>query len=225
MIKSIQGMKNNLIESIVVLAACLLFPIFQLIAYKCIQKEDEDIWRKWIEFFSYLRLILVAVLVVCAQLLSSTAPYYFIYGIYVLYTIIYAWKNKFVFPVGGRIVFVLGELCAMTISFFFIFQISLMKDYYLDLFFISGILLLDICYYIAMTVYLVKYGMPKDGGSEKVHPGSDESQDENLKKNKSLEMEEMERYDRRKKYRDSSYDELDQSNENLNRSKVARRRR
>ena len=40
-----------------------------------------------------------------------------------------------------------------------------------------------------------------------------------------MEMEEIERYDRRKKYRDSSYDELDQSNENLNKSKVARRRR
>ena len=176
MIKSIQGTKDSLISSIVVLAFCLLFPVIQLIAYKCIQKEDEDIWRKWIEFFSYLRLILVAVLVVCADLMQSTAPYYFIYGIYVLYAVIYAWKNKFVFPVGGRIIFILGELCAMTVSFFFIFQKALMVDYYLDLFFISGILLLDVCYYIAMTVYLIKYGMPKDTASEKVHPGSDESQ-------------------------------------------------
>ena len=165
-------MKDSLTSSIVVMIFCLLFPILQLITYKCIQKEDEDIWRKWIEFFSYLRLILVAVLVVCADLMQSTTPYYFIYGVYVLY----AWKNKFVFPVGGRIIFILGELCAMTVSFFFIFQKALMVDYYLDLFFISGILLLDVCYYKAMTVYLIKYGMLKDGASEKVHPGSDESQ-------------------------------------------------
>ena len=105
---------------------------------------------------------MIGVLVVTAQTMASNAPYYFIYGVYVIYAIIYAWKSKFVYPIFGRIIFILGEICAMCISFFFIFDLNLIKTYYLDLFFISGILLLDLIYYIAVTVYYVKYGIPKD---------------------------------------------------------------
>lgn len=92
LIYSIQGIKNDLIASIVILAVVATFPFLQLIAYKCIQKETDDIWRKWIEFFSYMRLVLFACLVACAQVLNTTVPYYFIYGIYVIYVILYAWK-------------------------------------------------------------------------------------------------------------------------------------
>ena len=107
-------------------------------------------------------MILFAVLVAFSLSLNTKVPFYFGYAIYVLYIIIYGWKNKFLFPIVGRVIFVLGELCAICISFFFLFQKSLLTDYYLDFFFISGILLLDLCYFIAETIYYVKYGTPKD---------------------------------------------------------------
>ena len=94
--------------------------------------------------------------------MNSKVPFYFAYAIYVLYIIIYGWKNKFVFPIMGRVVFVLGELCAICISFFFLFQKSLLTDYHLDYFFISLILIMDLCYIIGEIVYYVKYGVPKE---------------------------------------------------------------
>ena len=216
---------NYLLESAVVFGVTVLFPLIQLIAYKCIQKEDEDIWRKWIEFFSYLRLILIAVLVVTAQTMVSTAPYYFIYGIYVFYTIIYAWKSRFIYPIFGRIVFITGEICAMCISFFFIFELKMMQDYYLDLFFISFILLVDVIYYIAVLIYYYRYGVPNEDASEKVHPDSEGSRQE--LKNNAYDVEEIDNYDRRKRYRDSGYGNLNESNSNTNlaKSKVVRKRR
>lgn len=39
---------TNIIQAGVVAAICLLFPIFQLIGYKCIQTEETPIWRKWL---------------------------------------------------------------------------------------------------------------------------------------------------------------------------------
>ena len=94
--------------------------------------------------------------------MDTKIPFYFGYGIYVLYMVAYGWKNKFAFPIVGRIIFVLGELCAVCITFFFLFQKSLLTNYHLDFFFISGILILDLCYFIAETIYFVKGGAPKD---------------------------------------------------------------
>ena len=52
--------------------------------------------------------MLIALLVAFADTQNSTKPYYFIYGIYILYVVVYAWKYPFVFKIGGRIIFILG---------------------------------------------------------------------------------------------------------------------
>ena len=169
LIKSVQGTSNDLIPSIVVFSVCVIFPIIQLIVYKCIQGEKDNIWRKWLEFFGYLRLGFFIAIVACAQTFTSNVPYYFIYAVYLAFVVIYAWKNTFHFPVVGRVVFILGEIFAVVISFFFIFEISLLSDYHLDFFFISAILLIDLIYYIAQTVSYVRHGVPQEG-REKVNP-------------------------------------------------------
>ena len=108
MITSIQGTTSYLIESIVIFAVCAVFPIFQLIAYKCIQTENQHIWPKWIEFINYLRLLIVASLIAIGRALSHHIPFYIVYGILVIYAIIYSIKHRFVYKVAGRVLFVLG---------------------------------------------------------------------------------------------------------------------
>jgi hypothetical protein len=39
---------GDFIPSVVVFAWTILFPVVQLIVYKVIQKEDDNIWIKWI---------------------------------------------------------------------------------------------------------------------------------------------------------------------------------
>ena len=187
MIMSIQGTSNYLIESIVVFAVCVVFPIFQLIAYKCIQTENQLIWPKWIEFINYLRLLIIASLIAIGEALTNSIPYYFVYGIIVIYAIIYSIKHNFVYKVVGRVFFVLGECCTICIFSFFLFQKSYLMDFHLDLFLVSLILLLDLIILIAEIVHYCKHGIPKDTDSERINPEDSEA-DRQIKKRNSYNM-------------------------------------
>jgi len=52
----------QLIAPAVILAGLAAFPFFQLIGYKCIQKDDTPAARNWMEWWMYMRLLSTGVL-------------------------------------------------------------------------------------------------------------------------------------------------------------------
>lgn len=62
------GTRENLIPSIVVLAWTAVFPIIQLVFYKVVQTENDEIWVKWFEFLGYYRHLSIVVIFVLSQL-------------------------------------------------------------------------------------------------------------------------------------------------------------
>jgi hypothetical protein len=156
---------------VVVLAVCVLFPIFQLVGYKCIQTPEQNIWKKWLEFISYLRLLLVAALVAVYKGLNLIGFIYGIFGPLVLYLIIVAWKHKFVNPALGRVMFVLGECCMIALFAMYVWGETYIVSYQLDLFLLSGVILFDLIYYIAKIAFYCKNGIPADEvDHEKINP-------------------------------------------------------
>ena len=123
-IRTLQGNEDSLKSSIGVLAICIIFPILQLVGYKCIQTEKDYIWRKWLEFMNFYRLLFITGLVVFAMTQDKKLPYYFIYGVEVIYSFFFTWKNKFIYPKTGRVVFILGEAIFLAVFSFFLFNQS-----------------------------------------------------------------------------------------------------
>lgn len=67
----------------------------------------------------------------------------------------------------------------VCVYFFFLFDLKLIQEYYLDLFLISFVLLLDLIVGIAKIVSFIKFGVPRDNESSQIAPedNSDERQD------------------------------------------------
>lgn len=86
----------------------VIFPICQLIGYKMIQTPKDNIWRKWLEFLNFYRILSICALLAFAIVFVNTIPLYVAYGIFVIYGVLFAIKHNFAFPVVGRINFVLG---------------------------------------------------------------------------------------------------------------------
>ncbi len=96
------------------------------------------------------------------------------------------WKNLFVYPVLGRVFFIIGEILALCISFFFLFKLTLLTDAHLDFIFITIVLLMDIGEYIAKGVYFAKYGVPRELEGEKVIPELSNISEEDQNKKKTI---------------------------------------
>lgn len=101
------------------------------------------------EFLNFYRLLLITTLVVLALTLDKKLPYYFVYGVEVIYCFLFAWKNKFIYPAAGRFVFILGESAFLAVFSFFLFKIDWVVNYQADFIAVSLVLLLDIIYYIS----------------------------------------------------------------------------
>lgn len=112
-----------------------------------------------------MKVLLIASLVAIDAALGNPIPRYFVYGIIVIYTIIYCIKHDFVYKVFERVLYVLGECCLICVFSFFLFQTSYLADFHLDLFLVAAVLLIDIIYYIALIVFYCKNGIPKDTDS------------------------------------------------------------
>lgn len=170
-------------SSIGVTAICVLFPICQIVGYKLIQSETDYIWRKWLEFANFYRLLLIMGLVGVAVALSSRLPFYFIYGVEVLYTVLFAWKNSFVFKAAGRVVFIIGEIILLVLFSFFLFKAQIIVNYNLDLFGVSLMFLMDLVYYTVEIVYIQKHGIPAESNEAKVNPEASEQGNKNKRSN------------------------------------------
>lgn len=90
---------TNIIPPAVVLGVLTLLPFFQLIGYKCIQEENDNIWRKWIEFFNYLRALSVSALLGLSLYYNDTYYCHFIIIPLILYGFIYVWKGEFKYQI------------------------------------------------------------------------------------------------------------------------------
>ena len=104
------GTRDNFISSIVILAWTLVFPIIQIVYYKVIQIETDNIWVKWFEFLGYYRHLSIIVIFVLSQLVETqtTIAKYFVYGPLVIYAVLYLWKGTYVYPIMERILFGVG---------------------------------------------------------------------------------------------------------------------
>ena len=87
---------EEFIAAAVLLGYCVLWPHVELIGYKCTQTAEDNIWKKWIEYFSHLRMILIVLLANYSLKFDAIAKY-FIYGVLVLYQLLYMCNYKFTF--------------------------------------------------------------------------------------------------------------------------------
>jgi hypothetical protein len=150
---------TNIIEAAVIGGFCLLFPILQLIAYKCIQTEETPIWRKWLEFFGYMRLLVVGTLLGLYQYFGSDIYLHCVMIPLILYSFIHMWKGEFKYPVMERIIFGLGEAAFLTNYFIFKYGPQYIGSYDLDFFFLGFVLFIDILLYVVRACRMVCYGV------------------------------------------------------------------
>lgn len=80
--------------------------------------------------------------------LQNQIPYYFIYGVYIVYAVLFGVKNNFLFKVVGRIVFVVGEVIMIGIFSLFLFKKDYVVDYNLDFILTAVLFVMDLVYSI-----------------------------------------------------------------------------
>lgn len=149
LINGLITVKSSLIPSVVILAVLIVFPIVQVILYGLFdQKEDPLI--KWFELANYIKAGMFALLIVLVLRFGNFSYFYYLALIYISYAGFFAFKYNFRFPIFGRILYIGGE-----VIFYFLYSLYvsgalwLQKYYYIDLFGIGLILLIDIIFYIA----------------------------------------------------------------------------
>lgn len=158
-----------------------LWMFIEVIGHKCAEKEEENTWKKWCEFFSSFRIISAMALMQVALIHSSMAKY-FIYGSIIIFDIVYLLKYKFTFKVLERVFFIIQEGVLITVYSLFIFQSSYIKDYNLDLLGLALVILLEILLFIPKLVHYCKNGEEEE--DPQVNPEGDRSPQ--LKKNNSF---------------------------------------
>lgn len=145
---------TKLITSAAILGTLALFPFFQLIGYKCIQEEDTPIWRKWLEFLNYYRILSVSVLLGLALKYGDSYYCHFIVVPLGLYALLYVWNGEFKFVVAERIVFVVGEAAFIALIELFKYAPDYVTQYELDFFLLGSVLLLDFLLYLVKAIKL-----------------------------------------------------------------------
>lgn len=110
-IKSLQASSFSITEAsfgwAIGVAVILFVWIFvELIGYKCAQREEENNWRKWCDFFSNFRIAAVVAIAAVSGMIDPMAKY-FIYGPIVIYDIVFLVKYKFTFRIFERLIFII----------------------------------------------------------------------------------------------------------------------
>jgi hypothetical protein len=153
----------------VVLAWTAVFPIIQLIFYKVIQTENDEIWVKWFEFLGYYRHLSIVLIFVLGQHVetNTTIAKYFVYGPLVIYAVLYLWKGVFMYKIFERIMFGIGEAAAITIYSLFLFAPDHLKQYEIDFLGLALILFVDL---IVLTVRMIGWLVYGKTSADKVNP-------------------------------------------------------
>lgn len=113
-------MKGETIPAAVILAICFIFPIVQVALYKRFDAESTDPWIKWIEFASYFKDLIFALLLVLAFRYNDT-PFFYIPILIIGYGIFYGFFYQFKYPIVGRVFWGIGDavmyfLCSLFVG-------------------------------------------------------------------------------------------------------------
>jgi hypothetical protein len=207
------GTRNDFLSSIVVLAWTAVFPIIQLIFYKVIQTENDEIWVKWFEFLGYYRHLSIVIIFVLGQHVetNTTLAKYFVYGPLVIYAVLYLWKGIFMYNIFERIIYGIGEAAAITIYSFILFAPDSLKQYEIDFLGLALILFVDL---IVLTVRMIGWLVYGKTSTDRVNP--EEVKVETKKGNKSFEVIDInEDFQIKKKNKYDSSEDLQNSRDDL----------
>lgn len=147
---------EELIPSVVLTAVLLVFPIIQLILYIVFESQKNERIAKWIEFASYFKSALFALLVVLFWKYNSTVYFFYMILLIPAYASMEMVLRTFTYPIVGRIV-----LGINTVIFLFIFSLfggesSWLHKYYLDMFGLGVIILLETIYVVLEAIHFIR---------------------------------------------------------------------
>ena len=147
---------EELIPSVVLTAVLLVFPIIQLILYIVFESQKTERIVKWIEFASYFKSALFSLLVVLFWKYNSTVYFFYMILLIPAYASMEMVLRTFTYPIVGRIV-----LGINTVIFLFIFSLfggesSWLHKYYLDMFGLGVIILLETIYVVLEAIHFIR---------------------------------------------------------------------
>ena len=163
-------MNETFWAAVAILGFWFLWIHLELIGYKCTQRENENTWKKWIEYFSNWRMISI---VLCANFSLRFDPLakYFIYGALVIYDILYLAKYKFDFKCGERFVFILQEAIILAMYSVYTFKDQYLGDYDIDIIALFVVFALELMLFLPKLYKFCKGNdEEEEGNSEKVNP-------------------------------------------------------
>lgn len=148
-----QMSSNTFMASIIVLAIFAVIVIVELIAYKVAQREEENIWRKWIEFFNH---VAVAGAFVFSALKTSVGDglKYGVIGFLAIYLLIYLIKYKFTLKVFERIFVVIQDGVILAIFIIYFIDYSIVANNALDFWALVIVIAIEI---IELLIKLVNW--------------------------------------------------------------------
>lgn len=127
----------------------------ELIGHKCVQREEENNWKKWCDFFSSFRIYgVVALVVVGSQ--SNVIGRYFAYGSIFIYDLVFLLKYKFTFRVCERVIFIIEEGILITIFSLFMFNSKYIFDYNLDLIGLALVIFFELIMFVPKLISYCK---------------------------------------------------------------------
>ena len=140
-----------------------------MIGYKCTQRPEDNIWRKWIEYFSTWRIIAI-VLIANFTLKFDTLAKYFIYGALVIYEIFYLVKYKFTFKCCERFIFILQEAIIICVYSIYTFKDQYLSDYDIDIIALFLVFVLEVLLFLPKLYRYCKSDGEDEEEGEAVNP-------------------------------------------------------
>ena len=147
----------------------VIFPIVQLVGYKCIQTEDTPPERKWMEWLSYMRLLSTGCLAALYTYYLETKYLNCMFIVLGVYSFFYLIFGEFRYKCMERVIFFLGDGTFISLYFIFTYKETAITDYDLDLFGLASIMFLDALLYIVRAIRMYCYG-PMEGVDGAVLP-------------------------------------------------------
>lgn len=120
-------------------------------------EEDEDPFLKWLELANYFKAGMFPLFAILVLRFNTSSYFYYLSLIFLGYVAFFALKYNFRFAIFSRILYISGE-----VVFYFLYSLYVAgstwftKYYYLDLFGIGIILVLDIVFYVAEGTVVFK---------------------------------------------------------------------
>lgn len=159
--------------SAIVLIGFVIIGIAELIAYKCAQREEENIWRKWIEFFQHLGVGGTFACIGVYTSLSSAQDalkYIISFVLYGLFSVIYLWKYKFTAKVLERIVQVIQDGLIISVMAIFLFKEEYIGVHHVDFYALVIVIALEILVTIIKFCLFCKNRGDDEEGESAVSP-------------------------------------------------------